>query len=154
MKTDKEKLFEAFEKVCGIKFMNESNNNKLLEENWKNWAIGLGIVASSFFTQPTNAEDLLKIKEKVENVVNKDITLKKLQKEGFSPAVGDRINPNKSLYDSGIEVIGNTETAAKFQLIEILKSKGINHSNVMKPEGIILYKKEGKNIRAKWIGYK
>jgi hypothetical protein len=154
MKTDKEKLFESFEKVCGIKFLNESDNKEILEENWKNWAIGLGIVASSFFTQPTNAEDLLKVKEKVENVVNKDITLKKLQKEGFSPAIGDRINPNKSLFDSGIEVIGNTETAVKFQLIEILKSKGINHSNIMKPEGIIVYKKEGKNIRAKWIGYK
>jgi hypothetical protein len=147
MKTDKEKLFESFEKVCGIKF----TNNEIIEENWKNWAIGLGIVASSFFTEPANAQNISNIKNKVENIISNDVTLKKLNKEGYFPAIGDRINPNKSLIDSGIETVANTETASKTSLQSKLKSEGINYSNPN--EGVIVYKKEGSNIRAKWIKY-
>jgi hypothetical protein len=67
MKTDKQKLFEAFEKVCGIKFMNESNNNKLLEENWKN--LNLSNKEKNILNNIINENNLLN-EDNFNNIIN------------------------------------------------------------------------------------
>lgn len=159
MKSDKEKLFEAFEKICKVKINESSQDNNLLEENWKNWAIALGIVGSSFFVNDVNAQVNLNLKNKIENVksnlkskISKDPVLKQLEKDGYSPAIGDRINPDKNLIDNNIEVVSNTMTNTKFQLIETLKLKNMKYDRF---NGIIVYKEiPGNKIKAKWISYK
>lgn len=150
-KNEKDRLFEAFEKICGVKIIEKSDNKELIEESWKNWAIGLGIVASSFFTQNVNADTIDNVKDKVENVITQNTTLKKLKKDGFAPAIGELIDNSKKISDTGIEVLGNTQTAAKTQLIQILKAKGINPSD--NRSGFIIYKQENKKIIAKYIKY-
>jgi hypothetical protein len=150
-KTDKDKLFEAFEKICGIKIIEESENKELIEEGWKNWAVALGIVASSFFSQNVKADSINNIKDKVENVISKDTTLKKLKKDGFAPEIGEYIDSSRKISDSNIQIVANTQTAAKIHLIQILKSKGINPSD--NRAGFIVYKNENKNVIAKYIKY-
>jgi hypothetical protein len=156
MKTDKEKLFEAFEKICGINLLKEENQQELIEENWKNWAVALGIASASLFS--TDVIGQSKLKDKIESVkdvvndkINKDPILRQLEKEGYSPAIGDRINPDKRLSDPNIEVVGNTIINAKSSLIELLESKGIKFNQL---NGIIVYKKiSSSQVKAKWISY-
>lgn len=156
MKTDKEKLFEAFEKICGINLLKEENQQELIEENWKNWAVALVIASASLFS--TDVMGQSKLKDKIESVkdvvndkINKDPILRQLEKEGYSPAIDDRINPDKRLSDPNIEVVGNTIINAKSSLIELLESKGILFNQLT---GIIVYKKiSPSQVKAKWIFY-
>jgi hypothetical protein len=150
MKSDKQKLFEAFEKVCKVKLIKESEDN-IIEEGWKTWAVALGIAASSLLSS-TDANAQLNIKNKLESIINNDLTLKKLEKEGYSPGIGDAIDKDRSISDSGIEVVGGDMTNARAELLKILKNEKINYSN---PRiGFIVYKKESPTkIKAKWITY-
>ena len=167
MKTDKEKLFEAFEKVCGVKLLKEENQQELIEENWKNWAVALGIASASLFAGNAMGQSKLKdkietikdagkdklesVKELVNNKINKDPVLKQLEKDGYIPAKGDIISSDKMLSDSNIETVAETMTNAKNSLIQLLNSKGIKYNQV---NGIIVYKVESPTrVKAKYIFY-
>jgi hypothetical protein len=150
MKSDKQKLFEAFEKVCKVKLIKESEDN-ILEEGWKSWAVSFGLAAGSLLSS-TDANAQLNIKNKLESIINNDLTLKKLEKEGYIPEKGAAIDKDRSISDSGIEAIGGDMTNARAELLKILKDEKINYLN---PRiGFIVYKKESPTrVRAKWINY-
>jgi hypothetical protein len=167
MKTDKEKLFEAFEKICNIKLFKEENKQELIEENWKNWAVALGIASASLFAGNAMGQSKLKdkietikdagqnklesVKELVNDKINKDPVLKQLEKDGYVPGVGERINTDKRLSDPNIETLAETETGARFQLLQILDLKGIKFNQI---NGIIVYKVESPTkVKAKYISY-
>lgn len=167
MKTDKEKLFEAFEKVCSIKLLKEENKQELIEENWKNWAVALGIASVSLFAGNAMGQSKLKdkietikdagkdklesVKELVNDKINKDPVLKQLENDGYVPGVGEKINTDKSLSDPNIEVIGETISNARSLLIQTLNLKGIKYNQL---NGIIVYKVESPSkVKAKYISY-
>ena len=155
MKSDKQKLFEAFEKVCKVKLIKESEDN-IIEEGWKGWAVALGLAASSLLTTNVAAQSSVKdkienIKNKVQSKISKDPVLKNLEKEGYSPEIGSTIKPDVILVDSGFESFSNTKIAARADLIQKLSSEGIKDLSAHK--GIFVYRNEGSNVRMKWITY-
>lgn len=136
-----------------MKHIKRYNSWEKIDEGWKDWVVALGLVTSSFLTTDALAQSSLKdkLKDRLENVMSDNSTLKKLKNEGYYPGTGDRIDSDRKLSDSGHESLANTKTSARTDLIEKLKSKGIIDLSIQK--GIILYKNEGNNTRAKWIAY-
>ena len=139
-------------------FENYSYNfdDENIDEGWKNWALALGIALSSLVPNHANASTSGigdGIKDKIVSVVDhgSQLTIKKLEKEGYSPSAGTPIKADKELVDSGIEAYGNTESAAELQIRTELNSKGIDTSH---KSGFYVYKEVGQNISVKWISYK
>ena len=127
-----------------------------IDEGWKNWALALGIALSSLVPNHANASTSGigdGIKDKIVSVVDhgSQLTIKKLEKEGYSPSSGTPIKGDKELVDSGIESTGNTASAAEMQVRAELNSKGIDTSH---KSGFFVYKEVGQNVSVKWISYK
>lgn len=139
-------------------FENYSYNfdDENIDEGWKNWALALGIALSSLVPNHANASTSGigdGIKDKIVSVVDhgSQLTIKKLEKEGYSPSAGTPIKADKELVDSGIEAYGNTESAAELQIRTELNSKGIDTSH---KSGFYVYKSVGQGYSVKWISYK
>ena len=127
-------------------------DNEILEEGWKNWAIALGIAASSLMPNHANASTQGigdGLKDRVVSIINGDLTIKNLEKDGYSPAPGTMISSDKKIVDSGIEAHGQTKSAAELSLQKELQSKGIDYGN--RKAGFIVYKTDGSQIFVKWI---
>lgn len=127
-------------------------NGESLNENWKNWAVALGIASASLFSGSTIGQTKLKDKiESIKDVLYEDPVLKKLIKDGYEPLPGSLpiswYAEKGNLVDSDISILSNTLTAAKLRLSSILMDKNI------KPEedGFFVYRDEGSNVRIKWI---
>ena len=127
-----------------------------IDEGWKNWALALGIALSSLAPNHANASTSGigdGIKDKIISVVDHGtaLTVKKLERDGYSPVPGNLIKGDKELVDSGIESTGQTKSAAETSIRSELNSKGIDTSN---KSGFFVYKEVGQNISVKWISYK
>jgi len=135
-------------------FENYNLNDELLEESWKNWALALGIAASSLVSNNANASSQGlgdKLKDKIESMASSGLTIEKLERDGYSPAPGTLIPSDKKLVDSGIESTGQTKSAADISIQSLLRSKGIDFSN--RKSGFFVYKEVGQNISVKWISF-
>ena len=131
-------------------------NDETIDEGWKNWALALGIALSTLTTNHANASTSGigdGIKDKIVSVVDhgSQLTIKKLEKEGYSPSAGAPIKADKELVDSGIESTGTSASAAEMQVRTELISMGIDTSH---KSGFYVYKEVGQNISVKWISYK
>jgi len=138
-----------------LKRFENYNNDELLEEGWKNWALALGIAASSLVSNNANAstqgigDDL---RDKIENLKGcSGLTIKKLEKDGYSPVPGTLIPSDKKLVDSGIESTGKTKSTADEAIKSLLRSKGIDFGNIK--SGFFVYKEIGQKISVKWISF-
>jgi hypothetical protein len=139
-----------------IKRFNEVDSNETLNESWKSWAVALGLVSASLFSN--NVLGQSKLKDKIESVkdlvndkINKDPILKDLEKEGYRPLDNyhtQKIIEKGKLVDLDISVLSNTQSAAKLNLISKLNDRKLNPQ-----DGFFVYKNEGSNIRMKWITY-
>ena len=135
-----------------LKRFENYNNDELLEEGWKNWALALGIAASSLMPNNANASTQGDgLKDRLTSIINGDLTIKNLEKDGYSPAPGTLIPSGKKLVDSGIESTGQSKSTADISIQSLLKSKGIDFSN--RKSGFFVYKEIGKNISVKWISF-
>lgn len=135
-------------------FENYNLDDELLEESWKKWALALGIAASSLVSNDANAGSQGigdKLKDKIESMTSSGLTIEKLEKDGYSPAMGTFISSDKKLVDSGIESTGQNKSAADISIQSLLKSKGIDFSN--RKSGFFVYKEVGQNISVKWISF-
>jgi hypothetical protein len=139
-------------------FENYSYNfdDENIDEGWKNWALALGIALSSLVPNHANASTSGigdGIKDKIVSVVDhgSQLTIKKLEKEGYSPSAGTPIKSDKELIDSGIESTGTSASAAEMQVRTELISKGIDTSH---KSGFYVYKEVGQGYSVKWISYK
>ena len=131
-------------------------NDETIDEGWKNWALALGIALSTLTPNHANASTSGigdGIKDKIVSVVDhgSQLTIKKLEKEGYSPSAGTPIKADKELVDSGIESTATSASAAEMQVRTELISKGIDTSH---KSGFYVYKEVGQNISVKWISYK
>ena len=136
-----------------IKTFNQFNNDQSINENWKNWAVALGIASSSLFMSDAKAQ--VNLKDKIETAksdlfskFNKDTLLKDLEKDGYIPLKGELVDKNKKMFDDDISSLGETESSSKANLMQTLRDKKINPR-----DGFFVYRKEGKKVRMKWIGY-
>lgn len=99
-------------------------------------------------------KDIIKSKvgDALQSIKKEDPIKRQLEKDGYFPAMGDKIDDNRKLSDPNITSIGNTQQSAHNQLITIMNSKGLTDRSPNK--GVILYKKESPNkVIAKWINY-
>ncbi len=67
--------------------------------------------------------------DKVKNLFNGDsgvLNRQKVEKMGYSLTPGTFLDEKKSLYDSGVSVVGQTNSSANMELQKKLSSKGIN----------------------------
>ena len=127
-------------------------DNEIIQEGWKNWALALGIASSSLISNHANAHGLGDgLKDKIFSIINGDLTIKRLERDGYSPTPGSLIPNNKKIVDSGIEAHGQTKTTAELSLRNELKSKGIDSNN--RKLGFIVYKTDGEQIFVKWISF-
>jgi hypothetical protein len=141
-----------------IKKFNEFNNSEQINENWKNWAIALGIASSAFLANDVRSQT--KLKDKIENTksdlsdkfskIISNPVLKKLEKDGYIPFVGEYIDKDREMIDNDISFLGETQTSAKSDLIEKLQQDKINYSP---KNGFFVYRKEDGKVRVKWISY-
>ena len=130
-----------------------------IDEGWKNWALALGIALSSLAPNHANASTSGigdGIKDKIVSVVDhgSQLTIKKLEKQGYSPSIGTPIKVDKELVDSGIEAYANTKSAADTQLDVNLKAAGkICYDEKGHLLGFRVYKDVGEGCSVKWISY-
>lgn len=135
-------------------FENYNLNDELLEEGWKNWALALGIAASSLVSNSANASSQGlgdKLKDKIESMASSGLTIEKLERDGYSPAIGTSISSDKKLLDSGIVANGTTKSAATTGIEVKLKSKGIDYNN--RKLGFLVYKEVDQGYDVKWISF-
>jgi len=135
-------------------FENYNLNDELLEESWKNWALALGIAASSLVSNSANASSQGlgdKLKDKIESMASSGLTIEKLERDGYSPAPGTLIPSDKKLVDSGIVANGKTIPGATKGIEVKLKSEGIDYNN--RKLGFLVYKEVGQGYDVKWISF-
>lgn len=129
-------------------------NDETIDEGWKDWAVALGVTLSTLVPNYAKAEtsDIAGdgIKDRIVNMLDQgsQLTIKKLAKDGYSPAPLTPIKGDRELVDSGIEAYGKTQAAANLQLET--KSKDVFNKEL----GFRVYKEVGNGISVKWIIYK
>lgn len=136
-----------------IKTFNKFNSDQSINENWKNWAVALGIASSSLFINDAKAQ--FNLKDKIEIVksdlfskLNKNPLLKELEKDGYIPLETELVDKSKKMFDDNINYLGETKSSSKASLMQHLSDRKINPR-----DGFFVYRIEGKKVRIKWIGY-